>query len=104
MQPVEFNTADYVDKDCPLRLASPRYVTFETEDIMFLKSIDNEQKFVALMQDYVLDTVSESLRAIGNYALNSPQATALRFKEVSNLCTAHHARWDIFALVCKYLQ
>ncbi|KAG6878222.1 hypothetical protein C0992_008437 [Termitomyces sp. T32_za158] len=98
MQPIEFNAADYVGKDCPLRLASPRYVTYETDDIMFLKSVDNEQKFVTLMQDYVLDTVSESLRAIRRHTLDSPQATALRFKEASHLCTAHHARWDIFAL------
>ncbi|KAG6876290.1 hypothetical protein C0993_004269 [Termitomyces sp. T159_Od127] len=99
MRPIEINAADYIDKDCPLRLASPRYVTYETEDIMFLKSIDNEQKFITLMQDYVLDTVSESLRAIRRYDLDSPQAAALRFKNASNLCTAHHARWDIFALL-----
>ena len=99
MPPIELNTSDYIDKECPLRLASPRYVTYETDDVLFFKNIDNEQLFVALVQDYVLRTVSESLRTIQHHAPDSPEATALLFQNVSHLCPAHHARWDIFALV-----
>ncbi|KAG5350611.1 hypothetical protein C0989_010179 [Termitomyces sp. Mn162] len=98
LQPAELNASDYIDKECPLRLASPRYVTYETDDVWFFKNIDNEQMFVTLVQEYVLNTVSESLRAIRRHALDSPEAAALRFQNVSRLCTAHHARWDIFAL------
>ncbi|KAG6890503.1 hypothetical protein C0995_007702 [Termitomyces sp. Mi166 len=98
IQPIEFNIADYVGKDCPLRLASHGHVTYETDDILFFKRVDNEETFLALVEDYVLGTISESLRIIRRYPLESPEAAALRFQRASNLCPAHHARWDIFAM------
>ncbi|KAG6853483.1 hypothetical protein C0991_004029, partial [Blastosporella zonata] len=92
------DTADYSNEECSLRLPSPGYVSYDDDDIQFLKNIDNEEQFVSLMQNYVLSTVSESLRILYGHARHSPDAAALQFRSASHLCVAHHARWDVLAL------
>ncbi|RDB29749.1 hypothetical protein Hypma_013866 [Hypsizygus marmoreus] len=81
-----------------LRLPSRNIVTYDEEDIQRLSHIDNEDDCISVLQDYVLGTVSEAMRLIHGVPLNSPAAASLQFQNVSHLCVAHHARWDILAL------
>ncbi|KAG6816716.1 hypothetical protein H0H87_003576 [Tephrocybe sp. NHM501043] len=92
------HTEKFAEEECFLRLASPGHVSYEDDDIRFFKSIDNEEQYMVLMQDYVLRTVSESLRIIGGHASGSAAASALQFVRASHLRPAHHARWDILAI------
>ncbi|KAF8066984.1 hypothetical protein FPV67DRAFT_1497399 [Lyophyllum atratum] len=93
------NEAMVAEEDSPrLRLPSKNLVLYDYADIEFLSRIDNEEHCVTIMRDYVLGTVSESLRIIAGFALDSPDAAALQFRKSSHLCLAHHARWDILAI------
>ncbi|KAG6828924.1 hypothetical protein H0H92_006310 [Tricholoma furcatifolium] len=92
------DVAKFAGQDCPLRLPSRGYVTYQQRDANFFRQIDNEQKFCELMEYYVLHTVSETLRWIKGYPLGSPEAAALKFQKASHLRLAHHGRWDIMAL------
>ena len=82
-----------------LRLPSSAFMHYDENDLEFLSHINNEDDFTKLFQDYVLDTVSEVLRLIENLPLNTPLTKSLQFRRSSELCTAHHARWDISSLV-----
>ncbi|KAG6915313.1 hypothetical protein DXG01_012174 [Tephrocybe rancida] len=92
------NINNYLDEDCPLRLPSTGHVSYDRDDIKFFKQVDNEEQFITLMQDYVLRTVSESLRILRGHEHDSPAAAALQFQRASHLCVAHHGRWDILAV------
>lgn len=87
------------EKSLRLRLPSRDLIVYEEVDIEILSHINNEDDFVAVMREYVLGTVAESIRLIEGIPLDSSIMDALQFRRYSHLCTAHHARWDILALV-----
>jgi hypothetical protein len=82
-----------------LRLPSRELIMYDDADIEFLSQINNEDHLLTLMQDYILGTISEVIRLMGGVALDDPAIPRLKFNLSSTLCPAHHARWDLFALV-----
>jgi hypothetical protein len=82
-----------------LRLPCSEFMQYDTNDLQFLSDIENEQDITKVIQDYVLGTVSEALRLMENLPVDVPLAKGLQFRLSSELCTAHHARWDILCLV-----
>lgn len=90
------------EEDSPrLRLPSRDMVTYENSDLEFLSQIKNEDDFVSLVQEYILGTVSESIRLVEGFSLDHFLTDELKFIPSSHLCPAHHARWDILALVSQ---
>jgi hypothetical protein len=82
-----------------LRLPSQGLVMYDDADIEDLSQINNEDDLLSLMQEYILGTMSEVIRLVERVAVDDPVIPSLKFKLASSLCSAHHARWDIFALV-----
>ncbi|KAF9004575.1 hypothetical protein BDQ17DRAFT_1424425 [Cyathus striatus] len=74
------------------------FVDYGDDDVSFLSNIENEDDLSAVMEHYVLRTASECIRLIQKLPPLAPMSRALDFKLSNHLCTAHHARWDIFAL------
>lgn len=88
------------EEDSPrLRLPSRDMVTYENSDLEFLSQIRNEDDFVSLVQEYIFGTVSEAIRLVEGFPLDHFLTDELKFVPSSHLCSAHHARWDILALV-----
>jgi len=85
-----------------LRLPSRDLIVYDDADIEFLSQINNEDDLLALVQEYILGTVSEVIRLIEAVAMDDPVMPCLKFSLSSTLCPAHHARWDIFSLVSPY--
>jgi hypothetical protein len=82
-----------------LRLPSREFIMYDDGDIEFLSQINNEDHLTTLVQDYILGTISEVIRLVEGVALDDPAIPRLKFNLSSALCPAHHARWDLFALV-----
>ena len=54
------------------------------------------------MQQFVLGAVFELVRVMEHLPMNFHECSSaqnLKFKIANRLCSAHHARWDLFALV-----
>jgi hypothetical protein len=82
-----------------LRLPSQELVLYDDADVEVLSQVNNEDDLLLLVQEYILNTMSEVIRLVERIALDDPVIPSLKFKLSSTLCPAHHARWDIFVLV-----
>lgn len=101
MPPIRVRKEDLFQDSPPfaLRLPDPELINYDDDDVVVLSHVDNEQQFLGVVKFYILDTISEIIRLIEDIPRDDVRLLSLEFQNCSSLCSAHHARWDIFSLV-----
>lgn len=103
---IEGTTNGEDDEVLGLRLPSWELLAYDEEDINLLKSLSeqsNEGHVSTLIQDYILATVTESIKIIERLPSGTPLHEAVQFKRSLVVPSVAFPRLVIHELVCLTL-
>ncbi|KAK7058410.1 hypothetical protein VNI00_002044 [Paramarasmius palmivorus] len=85
----------------PLKLPASAIAEYDEDDVEKYSHVDGVDELLEVLKDTIFETVAECIRVIERIPRSAALCETLSLIRANELCRAHHARWDILAMLAQ---